>query len=105
MNPRLAILAGALGAFVLWDAAVRAAEVYPGCAVPAAKFNHVWYVDPVNGKTEADGGDGSRAAPWNSLSAIVSSTNSAWLCSASAQQHSLWPSATSAGYYPAWVRR
>lgn len=29
----------------------------------------------------------------------------AWLCSASAQQHSLWPSATSAGYYPAWVRR
>jgi hypothetical protein len=74
MNPRLAILAGALGAVALWDAAVRAAEVYPGCAVPAAKFDHVWYVDPVNGKTQADGGDGSRAAPWNSLSAIVSST-------------------------------
>jgi len=74
MNPRLAILAGALGAFVLWDPAVRAAEVYPGCAVPAAKFNHVWYVDPVNGKTQADGGDGSRTAPWSSLSAIVSST-------------------------------
>jgi hypothetical protein len=74
MKPCLAISAGALSAVALWATAARAAEVYPGCAVPAAKFDHVWYVDPVNGKTQADGGDGSRAAPWNSLSAIVSST-------------------------------
>jgi len=52
----------------------RAAEVYPGCAVPPATFNHIWYVDPVNGKTPADGGDGSKTAPWNSLKGVVSST-------------------------------
>ena len=74
MKPRLVISAGALSAVALWGTAVRAAEVYPGCAVPPATFNHVWYVDPVNGKTQAEGGDGSRGAPWNSLSAIVSST-------------------------------
>jgi hypothetical protein len=51
-----------------------AAEVYPGCAVPPTTFNHIWYVDPVNGKTPADGGDGSRTAPWNSLNGIVSAT-------------------------------
>ena len=33
----------------------RAAEVYPGCAVPPTTFNHIWYIDPVNGKTPADG--------------------------------------------------
>jgi Right handed beta helix region len=49
------------------------AAVYPGCAVPPTTFNHVWYVDPVHGKTPADGGDGSRAAPWNSLQGVVSS--------------------------------
>jgi hypothetical protein len=52
----------------------RAAVVYPGCAAPPTTFNHVWYIDPVNGKTPADGGDGSRAAPWNSLQGVVSST-------------------------------
>ena len=61
-------LAAALGG------GARAAEVYPGCALPPATFNHIWYVDPVNGKTPADGGDGSQAAPWNSLKGIVSST-------------------------------
>ena len=53
----------------------EAAEVYPGCAVPSTTFEHTWYVDPVSGKTQADGGDGSKARPWNSLNAIVSSTN------------------------------
>jgi hypothetical protein len=60
-------LAAALGG------GARAAEVYPGCAVPPATFNHIWYVDPVNGKTPADGGDGSKAAPWNSLKGVVGS--------------------------------
>jgi hypothetical protein len=46
-----------------------AAQVYPGCAVPPATFNHVWYIDPVNGKTPAEGGVGTQAAPWNSLQA------------------------------------
>ena len=35
----------------------RAAEVYPGCAQPGPTAK-VWYVDPVNGKTPADGGNG-----------------------------------------------
>jgi Right handed beta helix region len=52
----------------------RAAEVYPGCAVPPTTFNHVWYVDPVNGKSPAAGGVGSQTAPWNSLQGVVSST-------------------------------
>ena len=53
---------------------VRAAQVYPGCAVPPTTFNHIWYIDPVNGKTPADGGNGSQTAPWNSLQGVVSST-------------------------------
>ena len=52
----------------------QATEVYPGCAVPPTTFNHIWYVDPVNGKSPADGGDGSQTAPWNSLQGVVSST-------------------------------
>jgi hypothetical protein len=54
--------------------AARATEVYPGCGVPPTTFNHIWYVDPVNGKSPADGGDGSQTAPWNSLQGVVSST-------------------------------
>ncbi|HEY5205152.1 MAG TPA: right-handed parallel beta-helix repeat-containing protein [Roseiarcus sp.] len=50
---------------------VRAAEVYAGCAQPGATAK-VWYVDPVNGKSPAAGGDGSQAAPWNSLSGVIS---------------------------------
>ncbi len=61
-------LAAALGG------GARAAEVYPGCALPPATFNHIWYVDPVNGNPPADGGDGSQAAPWNSLQGVVGST-------------------------------
>src|ERR1700722_9306519 len=36
---------------------------------PTAK---VWYIDPVNGKTPADGGNGSQTAPWNSLTGVLS---------------------------------
>ena len=51
---------------------VRAAQVYSGCAVPSATSRHVWYVDPVHGKTPAAGGNGSQASPWNSLSGVLS---------------------------------
>jgi hypothetical protein len=51
---------------------VRAAQVYSGCAVPSATSRHVWYVDPVHGKTPAAGGNGSQASPWNSLSGVIS---------------------------------
>jgi hypothetical protein len=54
--------------------AARAQQVYPGCMVPPTKFNHVWYIDPVNGTTPAAGGNGSRAAPWNSLPAVFAAT-------------------------------
>jgi Right handed beta helix region len=51
--------------------AVRAAQVYPGCAQPGST-GKVWWVDPVNGKTPADGGNGTQAAPWNSLQGVLS---------------------------------
>jgi Right handed beta helix region len=65
----------AIGAVLLWLAAAHAGpasavEVYPGCAVPPTTFNHIWYIDPVNGKTAAEGGLGTKAAPWNSLQAV-----------------------------------
>ena len=50
---------------------VRAAEVYAGCAEPGPT-GKVWYIDPVNGKTPADGGNGSQTAPWNSLTGVLS---------------------------------
>jgi hypothetical protein len=49
---------------------VRAAQVYSGCASPPSTFRHVWYFDPVHGKTQAAGGSGSQAAPWNNLQAL-----------------------------------
>ncbi len=49
----------------------RAAEVYPGCAQPGPT-GKVWWVDPVNGKSPADGGNGSQTAPWNSLPGVLS---------------------------------
>jgi Right handed beta helix region len=58
-------LAAALGA------AARADQVYPGCAQPGP-VGKVWYLDPVNGKTPADGGNGSQTAPWNSLPGVLS---------------------------------
>ena len=51
---------------------VRAAQVYSGCAVPSAIPRHVWYIDPVHGKTPAAGGDGSQTAPWNALQGVLS---------------------------------
>ena len=62
----------AVGSFCLAAAlgGARAAEVYPGCAQPGPT-GKVWYVDPVNGKTPAAGGDGSKAAPWNSLQGVL----------------------------------
>jgi hypothetical protein len=46
-------------------------QVSHGCAVPPSTFRNVWYIDPVNGKTSAAGGNGSQAHPWNSLEAIA----------------------------------
>ena len=51
---------------------VRAAQVYSGCAVPSATYRHVWYIDPMHGKTPVAGGSGSQASPWNSLSGAIS---------------------------------
>jgi hypothetical protein len=50
---------------------VHAAQVYSGCAQPPSTFRHVWYFDPVHGKTPAAGGNGSQAAPWDNLQALV----------------------------------
>ncbi len=50
---------------------VQADGVYTGCAVPKLTHNHVWYFDPVHGKTKAAGNNGSQAAPWNNLNALV----------------------------------
>jgi Right handed beta helix region len=52
-------------------APVRAVPVYSGCAAPPSTFRHVWYFDPVHGKTQAAGGNGSQSAPWNNLEALV----------------------------------
>ena len=49
----------------------QAANVYTGCRTPSSTFRHDWYFDPVHGKTQAAGGDGSRAAPWNNLQALI----------------------------------
>jgi len=64
-----------LGYFVILlcclAAPVRAAPVYSGCATPPSTFRHVWYFDPVHGKTQAAGGNGSQTSPWNNLQALV----------------------------------
>jgi hypothetical protein len=52
-------------------APVRAAPVYSGCAAPPSTFRNVWYFDPVHGTTQAAGGNGSQARPWNNLQALV----------------------------------
>jgi Right handed beta helix region len=53
---------------------VDAQEVAHDCAGPPSTFRNVWYIDPVNGATEAAGGNGSRAHPWNSLQAVFATT-------------------------------
>jgi hypothetical protein len=55
-----------------FTASVQATQVYSGCSVPSSTARHVWYVDPVHGKSVAAGGNGSQASPWNSLNAIIS---------------------------------
>src|ERR1700691_5971166 len=60
---------------------VRAAQVYSGCSVPSATSRHVWYIDPVNGKTPAAGGNGSQASAWNSLSRVIAGAWGASGCS------------------------
>ena len=47
-----------------------AQQVFHDCATPPSTFRNVWYIDPVNGKTQAAGGNGSQAHPWNSLQAV-----------------------------------
>ena len=60
------------GVLLFWFAfPAQAANVYTGCHVPPSTFRHVWYFDPVHGKTQAAGGDGSQAAPWNNLEALT----------------------------------
>ena len=48
-----------------------AQQVLHNCATPPSTFRKTWYIDPVNGKTQAAGGTGSQASPWNSLAAVV----------------------------------
>jgi hypothetical protein len=49
----------------------HAQQVMQGCVPPPSTFRSVWYIDPVNGKTAAAGGNGSLAHPWNSLEAVA----------------------------------
>ena len=71
-KPRRLMCAGVLCFASIFAGPAEAVEVYPGCAVPPTAFKHVWYIDPVNGKTAAEGGHGTSAAPWNSLQAVFS---------------------------------
>ena len=71
-KPRWSIRAGALCFAAILGGHAGAVEVYPGCPVPPTTFNHIWYIDPVNGKALAAGGLGTQAAPWNSLQAAFS---------------------------------
>src|SRR5690242_3703560 len=59
--------------FLLFCSALpaHAVDVYTGCSTPRATPNHIWYFDPVHGKTKDGGGNGSQAAPWNNIKALV----------------------------------
>ena len=70
-GPRALIFGGFFCLAAALGGAANAVEVYPGCAEPGP-IGKVWYVDPVNGKTPADGGNGSQTAPWNSLNGVLS---------------------------------
>ena len=70
-GPRALICAGFFCFAAALGSAAQAAEVYPGCAQPGPT-GKVWYLDPVNGKTPAAGGNGSQTAPWNSLQGVLS---------------------------------
>jgi hypothetical protein len=68
---RALVFAGFFCLAAVFGGGARAAEVYPGCAQPGAT-GKVWWVDPANGKTPADGGNGSKTAPWNALQGVLS---------------------------------
>src|SRR3984957_2386835 len=70
-RPRALICAGFVCLAAALGSAAEAAQVYPGCAQPGPT-GKVWYIDPVNGKTPAAGGNGSQTAPWNSLQGVLS---------------------------------
>ena len=70
-RPRALICAGFFCLAAALGGVARAAEVYPGCAEPGPT-GKVWWVDPVNGKTPAAGGNGSQTAPWSSLQGVLS---------------------------------
>src|SRR6185437_2520785 len=70
-RPRALVFAAGICLALALGGGVRAAEVYPGCAQPGPT-GKVWWVDPVNGKSPADGGDGSQAHPWNALQGVLS---------------------------------
>jgi hypothetical protein len=53
----------------------RAAQVYSGCAIPSATSRHVWYVDPVHGKTPAAGG---RRFPGQSMEQPFQRAQGSW---------------------------
>jgi hypothetical protein len=65
------LLAGFFSLAAAFGGGAQGAQVYPGCAQPGST-GKVWYLDPVNGKTPAAGGDGSQTAPWNSLTGVLS---------------------------------
>ena len=69
-GPRPLICAGFFCLAAAFGSAPQAAQL-PGCAQPGPT-GKVWYVDPVNGKTPAAGGNGSQTAPWNSLQGVLS---------------------------------
>jgi parallel beta-helix repeat protein len=64
-------LASAAVVLVAFAGPVRAAQVYSGCSTPSPLAAHTWYVDPVNGKSPAAGGNGSVISSWNSISGII----------------------------------
>jgi hypothetical protein len=68
---RALIFVGSLCWAAALSADAQAGQVYPGCAQPGPT-GRVWWVDQINGKSPADGGDGSQAHPWNSLDAVIS---------------------------------
>jgi hypothetical protein len=73
LDKRRALICAAVVSLAAASGGASATQVYPGCAEPGP-IGKVWYVDPVNGKTPADGGAGSKTAPWNSLQGVVGST-------------------------------
>ena len=70
-GPRALICAGFFCLAAALGSAAQAAQVYPGCAQPGPT-GKVWYVDPVNGKTPAAGGNGSQARPGTALRGVLS---------------------------------